>query len=64
MYGAYDAKPKFSGPLSTSFVADGLSSLDALLEALDNLDNLCVTVENAYHSSLANDSYEKWVERS
>jgi hypothetical protein len=46
----------------TSF-ADNLSSLDALLEALDNLDNLCETIENAYQNSLAKDSYERWDEK-
>ncbi|GJE99570.1 RBP11-like subunits of RNA polymerase [Phanerochaete sordida] len=43
---------------------DNMSSLDALLEALDNLDKLCDTVENAYSQSLATDSYERWDERS
>ena len=44
--------------------SDGLSSLTALLQALDDLDNLCTTVEEAYHNSLTNDAYEKWDEKS
>ncbi|EKM57954.1 uncharacterized protein PHACADRAFT_116447 [Phanerochaete carnosa HHB-10118-sp] len=43
---------------------DNLSSLEALLEALENLGNLCDTVENAYKQSLSTDSYERWDERS
>jgi DNA-directed RNA polymerase I and III subunit RPAC2 len=43
---------------------DGLSSLNALLEALTNLDAVCETVENKYHSSLATNDYERWEERS
>ncbi|KIP06355.1 hypothetical protein PHLGIDRAFT_107101 [Phlebiopsis gigantea 11061_1 CR5-6] len=43
---------------------DKLSSLDALLQALENLDNLCATVEDAYNTSLSSDAYERWSERS
>ncbi|KAG2338317.1 RBP11-like subunits of RNA polymerase [Suillus weaverae] len=43
---------------------DGLSSLNALLEALTNLDSVCETIENKYHSSLATNDYERWEERS
>ncbi|KAG2752977.1 RBP11-like subunits of RNA polymerase [Suillus brevipes Sb2] len=43
---------------------DGLSSLNALLEALTNLDAVCETVESKYHSSLATNDYERWEERS
>ena len=46
------------------YFTDGLSSLTALLQALDDLDNLCTVVENAYHRSLNVDSYEKWDEKS
>ncbi|KAG1730818.1 uncharacterized protein EDB91DRAFT_1156082 [Suillus paluster] len=43
---------------------DGLSSLNALMEALNNLDALRETVENKYHASLASNDYERWEERS
>ncbi|EIW84710.1 RBP11-like subunits of RNA polymerase [Coniophora puteana RWD-64-598 SS2] len=43
---------------------DELSSLDALLEALSNLDDLCETVEQKYQDSLATDTYERWEEQS
>ncbi|KAI0735821.1 RBP11-like subunits of RNA polymerase [Earliella scabrosa] len=43
---------------------DGLSSLTALLEALKNLDDLCVTIDEAYNQSLRTDQYERWDEKS
>ncbi|RPD55972.1 RBP11-like subunits of RNA polymerase [Lentinus tigrinus ALCF2SS1-7] len=43
---------------------DGLSSLTALLEALKNLDDLCVTIDDAYTHSMENDRYERWDEKS
>ncbi|KAF9449300.1 RBP11-like subunits of RNA polymerase [Macrolepiota fuliginosa MF-IS2] len=43
---------------------DNLSSLDALTKALDNLDNLCETVEDAYLESLRTDEFERWEEKS
>ncbi|KAG1731846.1 RBP11-like subunits of RNA polymerase [Suillus paluster] len=43
---------------------DGLSSLNALLEALTNLDDVCETIENKYHESLATNDYERWEEKS
>ena len=43
---------------------DNLSSVDALLTALDDLDNLFDTVEQAYKTSLRDDRYEKWDEKS
>ncbi|KXN86521.1 DNA-directed RNA polymerases I and III subunit RPAC2 [Leucoagaricus sp. SymC.cos] len=43
---------------------DNLSSLDALIDALGNLDNLCETVEDAYLEDLRKESHEKWVEKS
>lgn len=46
------------------FFSDGLSSLNALLEALTNLDAVCETVEHKYHASLATNDYERWEERS
>lgn len=45
-------------------VIDGLSSLDALTEALDNLDDLFRTIDDSFVHSLQNDTYEKWVEES
>ena len=45
-------------------VIDNLSSLEALLEALNNLDNLCDTVEESYNASLTKDSFERWDEKS
>ncbi|EGO03698.1 hypothetical protein SERLA73DRAFT_130145 [Serpula lacrymans var. lacrymans S7.3] len=43
---------------------DKLSSLTALLEALDNLDGLCVAIHDKYGESLASGDYERWEERS
>ncbi|KIJ62142.1 hypothetical protein HYDPIDRAFT_114998 [Hydnomerulius pinastri MD-312] len=43
---------------------DGLSSLDALLEALSNLDDVCDSVEEKYRASLAEGRYERWEEKS
>ncbi|KAH9917651.1 RBP11-like subunits of RNA polymerase [Epithele typhae] len=43
---------------------DKLSALDALLKALEDLDGLCVAVDEAYHKSLRNDKYEHWDEKS
>ena len=45
-------------------VPDGLSSLTALLEALKNLDDLYVTIDEAYTHSMQNDQYERWDEKS
>ncbi|KAJ3551834.1 hypothetical protein NM688_g4480 [Phlebia brevispora] len=42
---------------------DNLSSLTALLQALDDLEALCDTVEDAYQESLAHDKYERWDEK-
>lgn len=44
--------------------SDGLSSLNALIEALNNLDAVCETVEKKYHGSLATNDYERWEETS
>ena len=62
MYGTY-AKPLDLVPLTYPHL-DNLSSLTALIKALDDLENLCDTVEDAYQQSLANDHYERWVEQS
>ncbi|KAI6116197.1 DNA-directed RNA polymerase [Pisolithus sp. B1] len=43
---------------------DGLSSLNALLEALDNLDGVCESVEERYLTSLREGRYERWEEKS
>ncbi|KZP33805.1 RBP11-like subunits of RNA polymerase [Athelia psychrophila] len=43
---------------------DNLSALDTLLNALDNLDNLCETVQDAYDTSLKGERYERWEEKS
>ncbi|RXW21519.1 hypothetical protein EST38_g4328 [Candolleomyces aberdarensis] len=42
---------------------DNLSSLDALIKALDDLDNLCNTVEDAYLESLREEKFERWDEK-
>ncbi|EAU89553.2 hypothetical protein CC1G_02442 [Coprinopsis cinerea okayama7 len=42
---------------------DGLSSLDALLKALSDLDNLCEAVEDAYLESLREEKFERWDEK-
>jgi hypothetical protein len=63
MYGAH-----FAASLPSFFSyrpgADNLSSLDALLSALDNLENLCNTIEDQYSASLQHDDYERWEEKS
>ncbi|TFY53135.1 hypothetical protein EVG20_g10249 [Dentipellis fragilis] len=43
---------------------DHLSSLTALIEALNDLDTLFESIEDAYKASLANGSYEVWEEKS
>jgi len=43
---------------------DKLSSLTALITALNDLDSLCETVEDAYTTSLTKDKYERWEEKS
>ncbi|THH32907.1 hypothetical protein EUX98_g1242 [Antrodiella citrinella] len=43
---------------------DNLSSLDCLLTALSNLDDLCLSIGEAYKTSLTQDEYEKWDEKS
>ncbi|KAF9517488.1 hypothetical protein BS47DRAFT_1339322 [Hydnum rufescens UP504] len=42
---------------------DNLSSLTALLEALDNLDSLCATIGDAYTTSLESGQYETFDEK-
>lgn len=48
----------------TRIPTDHLSSLQALLTALSDLDDLCVTVGDAYATSLERGKYERWVEKS
>lgn len=43
---------------------DNLSSLQALIKALEDLDNLCDTINEAYTESLQSDEYERWDEKS
>jgi hypothetical protein len=52
--------------LSCFFVPapDNMSSLDALLSALENLDNLFETVEDAFQASMQQDDFERWQEKS
>ena len=43
---------------------DNLSALQALVTALNDLDTLCETIEDAYDASLKNDNIERWDEKS
>ncbi|KAF9266977.1 RBP11-like subunits of RNA polymerase [Marasmius fiardii PR-910] len=43
---------------------DQLSSLEALVKALGDLDDLCVSIENKYEASLQDDNYERFEEKS
>ncbi|KAF9500649.1 RBP11-like subunits of RNA polymerase [Pleurotus eryngii] len=43
---------------------DNLSSLEALIAALSNLDDLCLTIGEAYDKSLREDKYTRWEEKS
>lgn len=43
---------------------DNLSALQALITALNDLDTLCETIEDAYNASLENDEIEHWDEKS
>ncbi|TFK72441.1 RBP11-like subunits of RNA polymerase [Pluteus cervinus] len=43
---------------------DKLSSLTALITALNDLDSLCETIDNSYTHSLQHDKFERWEERS
>ena len=51
------------GPCIESFT-DNLSALQALITALNDLDALCETIEDAYDASLKNDNIERWDEKS
>ena len=67
MYGSYATNPfMFVNPASPGILQcliDGLSSLDALLEALDNLENVVDAIESAYNKSLGQGNYTTHVER-
>jgi len=43
---------------------DKLSSLDALIEALANLDKVCEAIEDGYLNSLVEEKFERWEEQS
>ncbi|KAL1946224.1 hypothetical protein VTO73DRAFT_15351 [Trametes versicolor] len=43
---------------------DGLSSLTALIQALKDLDELCVTIDGKYAKSLEGGQFERWDEKS
>ncbi|EKM76742.1 hypothetical protein AGABI1DRAFT_131035 [Agaricus bisporus var. burnettii JB137-S8] len=42
---------------------DNISSFDALISALDNLDHLCESIEDAYLESLRAGRFERWEEQ-
>ncbi len=42
---------------------DGLSSLDALINALSELDKVCDAIEDKYLESLREDKFERWEEQ-
>lgn len=48
----------------TEHSKDNLSALQALITALNDLDTLCETIEDAYDASLKNDKIERWDEKS
>ena len=50
--------------LSVMRHVDNLSSLDALIEALDNLDDLFKVLGDKYTESLSKGKFERWTEES
>ena len=50
--------------LQNKILTDKLSSLDALIAALADLDKVCETIEDAYLNSLIEDKFERWEEQS
>ena len=52
-----------AGSRISMLVLDNLSSLTALLRALDDLDTLFESIEDAYKASLAHDNIAVWDER-
>ena len=66
MYGMYpDAFMSIRLDITLVIVrnADGLSSLDALIDALTELDKICESVEDAYLASLRKGEFERWDEK-
>ena len=49
--------------IRTERFTDNLSALQALIAALNDLDTLCETIEDAYDTSLKNDEIERWDEK-
>ena len=64
----YGTSSLLTSPLSVHLILvlplDNLSSLDALLKALSDLDDLCVTMDEAYQKSLQQGQFERWNEES
>ena len=46
-----------------NFSEDGRSALTALITALDELDKLFATINDAYQESLHEGAFERWNER-
>jgi DNA-directed RNA polymerase I and III subunit RPAC2 len=55
--------PTFVGSCISISLLDNLSSLTALLRALDDLDSLFESIEDAYKASLEHDNIAVWEER-
>jgi hypothetical protein len=62
MYGMYFLRSLAISHLSTLPI-DNLSSLTALLRALDDLDTLFESIEDAYKASLEHDNIVVWDEK-
>lgn len=66
MYGMHCFRCRLDCPLTPKclFAADDLSSLTALLQALSDLNELCIAIDDGYKKSLREDRYERWDEKS
>lgn len=62
MYGMYFFL-SLSGSRISTLLLDNLSSLTALLRALDDLDTLFESIEDAYKASLEHDNIVVWDEK-
>jgi DNA-directed RNA polymerase I and III subunit RPAC2 len=62
MYGMYFLL-SLSGSRISTLLVDNLSSLTALLRALDDLDTLFESIEDAYKASLEHDNIVVWDEK-
>jgi len=62
MYGKSSVFPFLSFVGFTKRI-DGLSSLDALINALSELDKVCDAIEDKYLESLREDKFERWEEQ-